>query len=88
VNFSSYLRRFISFCTQKEHVESCTKEQLEMLIDKKALPENPAIFQHLVSLGLECVKKIPKQRPKMEKVLEELEAIASRHQIHDRVQCM
>ena len=69
-------------------MENCTKEQLETLVDRKAVPENPSIFQHLVSLGLECVKKIPKQRPKMEKVLEELEAVASRHQIHDQVQCM
>jgi hypothetical protein len=69
-------------------VESCTKEQLETLIDKKAVPENPAIFQHLVCLGIECVKKLPKHRPKMEKVLEELEAVASRHQICDGAQCM
>jgi hypothetical protein len=69
-------------------VENCTKEQLETLIDRKAVPEHPAIFQHLVALGMECVKKIPKQRPKMEKVLEELEAMASRHQIHDLAQCM
>lgn len=69
-------------------MENCTKEQLETLIDRKAVPENPAVFQHLLSLGLECVKKIPKQRPKMEKVLEELEAVASRQQIHDQVQCM
>lgn len=75
-----------SYKLLKEHVENCTKEQLETLVDKKAVPENPAIFQHLVALGLECVKKIPKQRPKMEKVLEELEAVASRHQIHDLVQ--
>jgi hypothetical protein len=68
-------------------VENCTKEQLETLIDKKAVPESPAIFQHLVALGMECVRKIPKQRPKMEKVLEELEAMASRHQIQDLVHC-
>jgi hypothetical protein len=68
-------------------VENCTQEQLGTLMDRKAVPESPVIFQHLVDLGMECVRKIPKQRPKMEKVLEELEAMASRHQIHDLVHC-
>ncbi|XP_069672063.1 pelle-like serine/threonine-protein kinase pik-1 [Periplaneta americana] len=63
----------------KEHVESCPKEQLESLIDKKAVPEDIVIFRNLVFLGLSCVDKRVK-RPKMETVLEKLEALAAQHQ--------
>nr|CAD7430888.1 unnamed protein product [Timema monikensis] len=53
----------------KDYMCEVEESQLPLLVDKRAVPDDPALFDGMVQLGKTCVNKRHRARPEMEEVL-------------------
>nr|CAD7461533.1 unnamed protein product [Timema tahoe] len=59
----------------KDYMCEVEESQLPLLVDKRAVPDDPALFDGMVQLGKTCVNKRHRERPEMEEVLTRLQGM-------------